>query len=260
MDLSKSSMYIHTVLLANSPGKEETSVLLEKLTNLPDTVKVVGLICASLCAWYMGYLFAEILPEDSLQTAIGSMQKIGMKPVIKAPPPVRQKCAAWRTCSPSEVVYKIRSGGGKSIQPDICLDDEILLGAGKRNGDRGINIAVVNRETMKLTDSKTFDMYDGDFSGPMVEFINKIPSGSLILVASFDDAAYKLTEPGKKVFEDLGSKEIRNLKFRSQWVFLAGKGVTIPDNAEREKAIHADGNNRYRGWPAEIQIDGCLLK
>ncbi|XP_073440804.1 protein FAM3B isoform X2 [Dendrobates tinctorius] len=208
----------------------------------------------------MGYLFAEILPEDSLQTAFGSMQKIGLKPVIKAPPPVRQKCSAWRNCSPSEVVYKIRSGGGTRIQPSICLEDEILLGAAKKNGARGINIVVVSRQTMKLTDSKTFDMYEGDFSGPMVEFINKIPSGSIIFVASHDDAVYKLTEPGKKVFEDLGSKEIRNLKFRSQWVFLAGKGVTIPDNVEREKAIHCKDNNRYSGWPAEIQIDGCLPK
>ncbi|CAJ0929427.1 unnamed protein product [Ranitomeya imitator] len=69
-----------------------------------------------------------------------------------------------------------------------------------------------------------------------------------------------LTEPGKKVFEELGSKEIRNLQFRSQWVFLAGKGVTIPDNIEREKAIHSNSKNRYSGWPAEIQIDGCLPK
>ncbi|KAM4046603.1 protein FAM3B isoform 2-T2 [Anomaloglossus baeobatrachus] len=208
----------------------------------------------------MGYLFAEILPEDSLQTAIGSMQKMGMKPVIKAPPPMKQKCAAWRTCSFSEVVYRIRSGGGLNIQPDICLEDEILLGGSKKNGGRGINIVVVNRETMKMTDSKTFDMYEGDFSGPMVEFLNKIPNGCIILVSSFDDAMSKLSDAGKKVFEDLGSKEIRNLKFRSQWVFLTGKGVTIPDNVEREKAIHSGGNNRYGGWPAEIQIDGCLPK
>ncbi|XP_075707110.1 protein FAM3B [Rhinoderma darwinii] len=225
-----------------------------------NTVKVVGLICASVCAWYMGYLFAEILPEDSLQTAMGSMQKFSRKPVIKAPLPMRQKCAAWRTCSSSEVVYRVRSGGGNIVQPEICLEDETLLGGIKRKALRGINIAAVSRETMKVIDVQAFDMYEGDYSGAMVEFINKMPSGSIILVTSFDEAATKLNAAGKKVFQDLGSKEIQNIKFRSQWVFLAIKGAAIPENIEREKIIHSDGNNRYDGWPAEIQIDGCLPK
>lgn len=225
-----------------------------------NSLKIVGLVFASVCAWYMGYFFAEILPEDSIQTAIGSMQRLGIKPVIKAPLPRRQKCAAWRTCSSSAVVYRIRSGGGNGIQPDICLEDETLLGGSKKNGGRGINIAVVNHETMKVTETQSFDMYQGDYSGPMIEFINKVPNGNIIFVASFDDAATKLTDAAKKVFEDLGSKEIRNVKFRSQWVFLAVKGATIPDSIEKEKIIHSDGNNRYAGWPAEIQIDGCLPK
>ncbi|XP_044143418.1 protein FAM3B [Bufo gargarizans] len=225
-----------------------------------NSVKVVGLICASLGAWYLGYVFAAILPEDSLQSAIGSMQKIVDKPVIKAPLPMKQKCAAWRTCPSSEVVYRLRSGGGKDILPDICLEDEILLGGIKKTGDRGINIAVVSWESMKVTDTKTFDMYDGDFSGPMVEFINKIASGSIILVVSHDDASSKLSEDAKKVFESLGSKEVRNLKFRSQWVFLTIKGGTVPENIEKEKIIHASDNNRYGSWPAEIQIVGCLPK
>ncbi|XP_069801075.1 protein FAM3B [Dendropsophus ebraccatus] len=225
-----------------------------------NTLKIVGLICASLCAWYMGYLFAEILPEDSLQTAIGSMQKIGIKPVIKAPPPKPQKCAAWRTCSPSEAVYRIRSGGGNGIQPDICLEDETLLGGIKKDGKRGINIAVVNRETLKVISTQSFDMWEGDFSGAMIDFINKAPNGALLLIASYDDPFTKLTEDAKKTFESLGSKEVRNLKFRSQWVFLTIKGGTVPDNIEREKVIHSGSNNRYSGWPAEIQIDGCLPK
>lgn len=173
---------------------------------------------------------------------------------------MRQKCSSWRTCSSSEVVYRIRSGGGGIVQPDICLEDETLLGGSKKNGKRGINIAVVNHETMKVTETQSFDMYEGDFSGPMIEFINKIPNGAIILAASFDDASTKLSDAAKKVFEDLGSKEIRQIKFRSQWVFLAVKGATIPDHIEREKIIHSGGNDRYSGWPAEIQIDGCLPK
>ncbi|KAG8591054.1 hypothetical protein GDO81_007036 [Engystomops pustulosus] len=208
----------------------------------------------------MGYLFAEILPEDSIKNAIGSVQQIGVKPVLLAPQPKGQKCASWRTCSASEVVYRIRSGGANSINPDICLEDETLLGGKKKNGARGINIAVVNRATMKVTDTKTFDMYEGDHSGEMVDFLNKIPNGSIILVASFDDAKTKLSKAAEDVFEALGSKEIRKLKFRSGWVFLAIKGGKVPDNIEREKVIHSGSGNQYSGWPSEIQIDGCLPK
>ncbi|XP_018408199.1 PREDICTED: protein FAM3B [Nanorana parkeri] len=223
------------------------------------TVKVIGLLCASVCAWYLGYFFAEILPEDSLQTAIGSVQRLGEKPVIKAPPPLKQKCAVWRNCQPSEVVFRIRCGGSKDILPDICLDGEMLLGGSQKTGNRGLNFVIVNPTTLKVIDTKTFDMYEGDFSGPMVEFMNKIPAESIILVASHDDASTKLNDAAKKAFEDLGSKEIRNVRFRSGFVFLAVKGATIPDYIEREKIIHSeDTRNRYSGWPAEIQIDGCL--
>ncbi|KAM9319594.1 protein FAM3B [Gastrophryne carolinensis] len=224
-------------------------------TNL---VKVIGLICASVGAWYMGYLFAEFLPEKSLQTAYSSVQKLGERPLIKAPLPRKQKCSVWQHCLTSEVVYRVLSGAGKDRLPQICVNDELILGADK-NGGRGINLVIINPDTLKVIDVKTFDMYEGDFSGPLVDFINKIPDKSIILAASHDEASTKLSDAAKKAFEDLGSKEIRNMGFRSQWVFLARKGAPIPADVEREKIIHSDNSrNRYSGWPAEIQIDGCL--
>ncbi|KAE8621396.1 hypothetical protein XENTR_v10004814 [Xenopus tropicalis] len=224
-----------------------------------NTVKVVGLLCASACAWYMGYLFAEVLPEEPWQAAVGSMQSLAQKPVLKAPNPKRQKCDIWVSCAPNQLAYRIRTGGAKDIMPEVCLDDNMLI-TGK-NSNRGINIAVISSETWKLVETKTFDMYEGDFSGPMIEYLNKIPKGALVMVATHDDAATKLNDPAKKAFEDLGSKEVRNLRFRSAWAFISFKGSQIPDNIEKEKINHSDGSkNRYSGWPAEIQIDGCLPK
>ncbi|XP_063298510.1 protein FAM3B [Pelobates fuscus] len=226
-----------------------------------NTVKLVGLLCASVCAWYLGYLFAEILPEDSIQTAIGSMQQVGMRPVIKAPAPKKQKCGVWTPCPNDELPYLMRSGGGKDVRPIICLDDEYYLGGSKQNGDRGINIVVINHDTWKATDTKTFDMYEGEFSGPMVEFIKNIPEKSLIMISSHDDAFTKLSDDAKKAFEALGSKEVRNIRFRSAWVFLAVKGAKLPEYLEKEKINHSENNkNRYGGWPSEIQIDGCIPK
>lgn len=50
---------------------------------LPDLVKLSGLMLASGCAWYLGYVFADIIPEDTVSIAIQNLQNIGERPVIK---------------------------------------------------------------------------------------------------------------------------------------------------------------------------------
>uniref|UniRef100_A0A8D2QS90 FAM3 metabolism regulating signaling molecule B n=1 Tax=Zosterops lateralis melanops TaxID=1220523 RepID=A0A8D2QS90_ZOSLA len=69
----------------------------------------------------------------------------------------------------------------------------------------------------------------------------------------------QLKNDAKKLVEELGSKEIKNIQFRSSWVFIAAKGFQLPNNIQREKINHSDQTkNRYKGWPAEIQIEGCI--
>ncbi|GCC25389.1 hypothetical protein chiPu_0003799 [Chiloscyllium punctatum] len=69
----------------------------------------------------------------------------------------------------------------------------------------------------------------------MIEFIKKAPDGSLILMATFDNRSTRLNEEAKKYIEELGSKLIRKLHFRGNWVFLGTKGFTLPENFQREK-------------------------
>lgn len=45
----------------------------------------------------------------------------------------------------------------------------------------------------------------------------------------------RLNDDAKNAIEELGSKEIRNMKFRSSWVFLAAKGFELPSEIQREK-------------------------
>ncbi|KAG8450161.1 hypothetical protein GDO86_002696, partial [Hymenochirus boettgeri] len=165
----------------------------------------------------------------------------------------------WVSCPEDTLAYRVRSGGAKDLMPEVCLDDVMLIDG--KNSGRGINIAVVSRETWKLKETKTYDMYEGEFSPAMIEFVNGIQNGDVVLVSSHDDAATKFTDPARKVFEDLGSTMVRQIAFRTAWTFIAVKGSKLPDNIEKEKINHSDGNrNRYSGWPAEIQIDGCLPK
>ncbi|XP_060626291.2 protein FAM3B [Anolis sagrei] len=224
-------------------------------------MKLGGFIIASLCAWYLGSLLAYIIPEDSIISTYDNLQNLAKKPKIVVPAPKRQKCDQWAPCPPRSYAYRILSGGGREKYAKICFEDELLISEEKGNVGRGINIAVVDYDTGKVVAAKYFDMWQGEFSGPMADFIRKAPLRSLLLMVTHDDGSSRLKEDGKKAIAELGSKEIRNLKFRSSWVFIGGKGFKLPENIEKEKINHSDMNkNRYDGWPAEIQIEGCIPK
>ncbi|XP_028608368.1 protein FAM3B isoform X4 [Grammomys surdaster] len=191
--------------------------------------------------------------------SMGSAER--KRPRRAAPAPKRQKCDHWSPCPPDTYAYRLLSGGGRDKYAKICFEDELLLGEKMGNVARGINIAVVDYETGKVIATKYFDMYEGDNSGPMAEFIQSTPSKSLLFMVTHDDGSYKLQAQAKDAIEALGSKEIKNMKFRSSWVFVAAKGFELPSEIEREKINHSDqSKNRYSGWPAEIQIEGCIPK
>ncbi|XP_004594230.2 protein FAM3B [Ochotona princeps] len=221
--------------------------------------RVLLLVFASVCAWYLGYLLAELIPEVPLSSAVYNIRSIGEKPVLKAPAPKRQKCDHWTSCPPNTYAYRLLSGGGRDNYAKICFEDELLIGEKTGNVGRGINIAVVDYVTGKMKAAQYFDMYAGDNSGPMTKFIQSAPAKSLLLMVTHDDGSSRLKADAKDAIEALGSKEIRNIRFRSSWVFLAAKGFQLPADLQQEKINHSDNTkNRYSGWPAEIQIEGCI--
>ncbi|XP_054942406.1 protein FAM3B isoform X4 [Physeter macrocephalus] len=211
---------------------------------LAGTLKAVFFIFASLCAWYSGYLLAELIPDVPLSSAVYSIRSISERPVLRAPAPKRQKCDHWTPCPPNTYAYRLLSGGGRDKYAKICFEDDVLIGEKTGNVARGINIAIVNYN-----------------SGPMTNFIQSAPSKSLLFMVTHDDGSSRLKEDAKKAIEALGSKEIRNMRFRSSWVFLGAKGFELPAGIQREKVNHSDNaKNRYSGWPAEIQVEGCIPK
>ncbi|NXL76214.1 FAM3B protein, partial [Leptocoma aspasia] len=190
-------------------------------------LRLFGFLLTSLAAWYLGYFVAAYVPQDTI--SIAALQEIGNKPVLRAPAPKRQKCDLWSPCPPGNFAYRILSGGGKERKAKICFEDEDCV------------------------------IDPTDHSGEMMDFIRKAPEGTLLLMATHDDGSTRLKDDAKKLVEELGSKEIKNIKFRSSWVFIAAKGFKLPDNIQKEKINHSDQTkNRYKGWPAEIQIEGCV--
>ncbi|EDM10968.1 similar to open reading frame 9 [Rattus norvegicus] len=198
--------------------------------------KALLFIFSSLCAWYSGYLLAELIPDVPLSNTLYNIRSIGERPVLKAPVPKRQKCDHWSPCPPDTYAYRLLSGGGLDKYAKICFEDEMLLGEKTGNVARGINIAVVDYETGKVISTKYFDMYEGDNSEPMTKFIQSIPSKSLLFMVTHDDGSHKLQAQAKDAIEALGSKEIKNIKFRSSWVFVAAKGFVLPSERREKKS------------------------
>ncbi|XP_021395999.2 protein FAM3B [Lonchura striata] len=220
-------------------------------------LRLFGLLLTSVAAWYLGYFVAAYVPQNTI--SIAALQEIGKKPVLRAPAPKRQKCDLWSPCPPGSFAYRILSGGGKQRRPTICFEDDELISAGNHEAGSGINIAIVNYKTGKFMSTNFFEMWAQDHSREMMDFIRKAPEGTLLLMATHDDGSTRLKDDTKKLVEELGSKEIKNIKFRSSWVFIAAKGFKLPDNIQKEKINHSDqAKNRYKGWPAEIQIEGCI--
>ncbi|NXR96279.1 FAM3B protein, partial [Hypocryptadius cinnamomeus] len=224
-------------------------------------LRLFGFLLTSLAAWYLGYFVAAHVPQNTV--SIAALQEIGKKPVLRAPAPKRQKCDLWSPCPPGNFVYRILSGGGKQRRPKICFEDEDkcfvdMFGFGSVAATELLpgapfwNVMCVPGITSCVIDST-------DHSREMMDFIRKAPEGSVLLMATHDDGSTRLKDNAKKLVEELGSKEIKNIKFRSSWVFIAAKGFKLPDNIQREKINHSDQTkNRYKGWPAEIQIEGCI--
>ncbi|KAI1903697.1 hypothetical protein AGOR_G00029890 [Albula goreensis] len=102
-------------------------------------------------------------------------------------------------------------------------------------------------------------MWSGDNSGALVEYIQEMPNNSFVLMATFDDGSTKLKPEAKKEIEKLGSTLITKIAFRASWVFLGGKNITLPNDFRKEKILFSNKKwNKYKGWPSEIQIDGCV--
>ncbi|NXQ43744.1 FAM3B protein, partial [Catharus fuscescens] len=217
--------------------------------------RLFGLLLLSVAAWYLGYFVALYAPQNAI--SIEALQEIGKKPVLKAPAPKRQKCDHWSPCPPGNFAYRILSGGGKERRAKICFEDE--QAAGQMYFSDIVFISIPGLNVMCVPQITSCVLGSTDHSSEMINFIRSAPEGSLILMATHDDGSTRLKDDAKKLVEELGSKEIMNIKFRSSWVFIAAKGFKLPDNIEKEKINHSDQTkNRYKGWPAETQIEGCI--
>ncbi|XP_054905851.1 protein FAM3A isoform X3 [Poeciliopsis prolifica] len=172
------------------------------------------------------------------------------------PRPRRYKCGLSAPCPPKHLAFRLVSGAANVIGPKICLEDKMLMSSVKNNVGRGLNIALVNGVTGELLETKTFDMWAGDVSN-LLKFLRPLHEGTLVFVASFDDAATKLNDESRRLFEELGSTAVKELAFRDSWVFVGAKGIENKSPFE-QRMKNSKSGNKYEGWPESLEMDGCI--
>ncbi|XP_054496226.1 protein FAM3D isoform X2 [Agelaius phoeniceus] len=213
-------------------------------------IRAVVLLLTLLGTWLlMQTYFQHSWRAISLRSWLGASKKPSSE---KLP---RHKCGNQKSCPQNHFAFKIISGAANVVGPSICFEDLVLMSSVKNNIGRGLNIALVNGTTGKLLKTDAFDMYSGDVTN-LQTFLQGIKHGTLVLLASYDDAATKMNAKVRAYFTELGSSHVGTLGFRDNWVFLGAKGLM--NKSPFEKHIKNDKEtNKYEGWPELLEMEGC---
>ena len=135
-----------------------------------------------------------------------------------------------------------------------------------------MNVAVVNLEG-KSPRYSTFDLYGHD-STDLKAFLNLLQPGEviirtncdtskstyqIILVASYDDAAFRLDADARSLLASLGSNISKTISFRDGWVFIGAKN--LPSFPTKEAHIPNDKvrNRHFCIGNSKKQNSNCIL-
>lgn len=90
---------------------------------------------------------------------------------------------------------------------------------------RGIHVIVINQFNGRLMTADLFDTYSDGISGQLlVEFLDKIQNGRIIVLVIGDDGSRSLEKDVRMILMKHGSVHVEKLKFRSTWVFTYIEG------------------------------------
>lgn len=166
------------------------------------------------------------------------------------------KCSLSKNCPIDHFAFQIKSGAATVVGPKICFDGNIVMSGVMNNVGPGLNLVLVNGENGKIEKFDYFNMYSGETKA-ILDFLKTIKPGMIVLVASFDDAATKMTDEIRNIFAGLGSSSIKDVKFRDSWVFAGGAGTEQKSPFEK-LAANSQKTNIYGNWPEVVEIAGCF--
>ncbi|XP_072124042.1 protein FAM3C-like [Mobula birostris] len=215
-------------------------------------IKLGVVIVVSLLMGYLAFQIFEIKINANFKSIFTRSQDDQVQ-ITKAP---KYKCGLAKPCPENHFAFKMASGAANVVGPKICIEDKIVMSGVKNNVGRGMNIATVNGKTGELLETKFFDLWGAEVQ-PFIEFLKALKDGTIVFMATFDDAATKLNDLARQLVSELGSSSISKLSFRDNWVFVGAKGIQSKSPFEQ----HVKNNkntNKYEGWPEVLEMEGCV--
>ncbi|CAL2042334.1 unnamed protein product [Caenorhabditis brenneri] len=165
-----------------------------------------------------------------------------------------KNCGMSRPCNEDDsIAVHFFSGEHKDDHPKMCIGGRLLFDKDLNNAGRGLNLAMLEPKTGKVTAVAHFDTYEDESHG-LVEWLDAVPTGYIVAVVSFDEASNQLSEMARRIFYEMGSSMIDRLKFRASWYFVGQKGIGA--YTPFEDLNIPQGNN----WANPIQTSFCLPK
>jgi beta-1,2-N-acetylglucosaminyltransferase len=134
----------------------------------------------------------------------------------------------------------------------MCFDGNYILSESKMIAKRGLNMAVINNNTLSVEDIRTFDIYESDEI--MQRYLKLgVQDGHLILASTMDEASFHLTDEGRKILQRYGSALITKLSFRDNFVMIGQKGLQQGSAIEMHRS-REDGKE----FGETVEVNGCL--
>ncbi|KAI7811987.1 protein FAM3C [Triplophysa rosa] len=198
----------------------------------------------------------ELQLGDIMERSMGGENSVKLKPDHHNDGPSAVKCGLAAPCPKNDFAFKIASGAANVVGPQICFDGKIIIEKQASKNHPGITIVVIEEATGELIKTGSYNMWNGDVT-ELIHFVNSTESGSLVLMASYDDPATKLNEEARQLIAELGSAYISNLKFRDNWVFVGGKKTIVKASFEQHLK-NERSTNKYEAWPEMIEMEGCI--
>ncbi|XP_069592737.1 protein FAM3D [Ranitomeya imitator] len=217
-------------------------------------VRILAILCTLLSTWYFSEkVFLSKWEAHSLRNLFG--QNVKNEKSLKK---FNKKCGNDKECPADYFAFKIISGAANVVGPSICFENTVLMSNVKNNNGKGLNIALLNASTTELIKIGHFDMYSGDVQN-LINFLEPMKEGTLILMASFDDPATKLNDKARELLTSYGSSYANKMGFRDSWTFVGGKGLKNKSPFEQHLKNNKE-TNKYDGWPEVLELSGCIPK
>lgn len=215
--------------------------------------EIIAIFCVIvLLIWGIFITFdIQTNPLDAIKSSFDNQPQKQLEEIAK-------KCSLSKACPPNTYAFHIWSGAADIVGPKICFNGKIIMSHVLNNIGTGINIVVINNEHGVVEKFGFLNMDHGD-KKKIMDFLETIPTGSIVLLASFRDVTPKMTDEMRNLFEAMGSSMIKSIKRRDGWVFAGKKGVKEKSIFE-SVAVNDKDTNLYDEWPRVVEVAGCYPK